>query len=37
MIGIDDGKIVQVPFNKAVKLNHSIDGDLLDIQRMLNI
>ncbi|MCF8382474.1 MAG: 6-phosphofructokinase [Chlorobium sp.] len=37
MIGLDNGKIVQVPFNKAVKLNHSIDGELLEIQKMLNI
>ncbi|MGB0131725.1 6-phosphofructokinase [Chlorobium sp.] len=37
MIGLDNGKIVQVPFNKAVKLNHSIDCELLDIQKMLNI
>ncbi|NTU58633.1 MAG: 6-phosphofructokinase [Chlorobiaceae bacterium] len=37
MIGLDNGKIVQVPFNKAVKLNHSIDCNLLDIQKMLNI
>jgi len=37
MIGLDNGKIVQVPFNKAVKLNHSIDTDLLDIQKMLSI
>ncbi|NTW93508.1 MAG: 6-phosphofructokinase [Chlorobiaceae bacterium] len=37
MIGLDNGRIVQVPFNKAVKLNHSIDGELLDIQKMLNI
>jgi 6-phosphofructokinase 1 len=36
MIGLDNGKIVHVPFNKAVKLNHSIDCDLLDIQKMLN-
>lgn len=37
MIGLDNEKIVHVPFNKAVKLNHTIDTDLLDIQRLLNI
>ena len=38
MIGlIKNDKIVHVPFNKAVKLNHSIDEDLLDIQRIINI
>ncbi|HWR01631.1 MAG TPA: 6-phosphofructokinase [Chlorobaculum sp.] len=37
MIGLDNGKIVHVPFNKAVKLNHSIDCKLLEIQKMLNI
>jgi len=37
MIGLDNEKIVHVPFNKAVKLNHSIDTDLLDIQKLLNI
>lgn len=37
MIGLDNEKIVHVPFNKAVKLNHSIDTNLLDIQRLLNI
>jgi len=37
MIGLDNGRIVQVPFNKAVKLNHTIDNELLNIQKMLNI
>ncbi len=37
MIGLDNEKIVHVPFNKAVKLNHSIDTNLLDIQKLLNI
>lgn len=36
MIGLDNEKIVHVPFNKAVKLNHSIDTNLLDIQKLLN-
>lgn len=36
MIGLDNEKIVHVPFNKAVKLNHSIDTNLLEIQRLLN-
>jgi 6-phosphofructokinase 1 len=37
MIGLDNEKIVHVPFNKAVKLNHSIDTNLLDIQKLMNI
>ena len=37
MIGLNNEKIVHVPFNKAVKLNHSIDTNLLDIQKLLNI
>lgn len=37
MIGLDNEKIVHVPFNKAVKLNHSIDTNLLDIQKLINI
>jgi 6-phosphofructokinase 1 len=37
MIGLDNGKIVQELFNKAVKLNHSFDDELLEIQKMLNI
>jgi 6-phosphofructokinase 1 len=36
MIGLNNDKIVHVPFNKAVKLNHSIDTNLLDIQKLLN-
>ncbi len=36
MIGLCNEKIVQVPFNKAVKLNHSIDLNLLEIQRLMN-
>ncbi|MEI8102123.1 MAG: 6-phosphofructokinase [Chlorobium sp.] len=36
MIGLENGKLVQVPFNKAVKLNHSIDSNLLDIQKLMN-
>jgi len=36
MIGLDNEKIVHVPFNKAVKLNHSIDTNLMDIQKLLN-
>lgn len=36
MIGLDNEKIVHVPFNKAVKLNHSIDTNLLDIHKLLN-
>lgn len=36
MIGLTNEKIVQVPFNKAVKLNHSIDLNLLEIQRLMN-
>jgi 6-phosphofructokinase 1 len=37
MIGLDNEKIVHVPFNKAVKMNHAIDTDLLEIQKLLNI
>lgn len=37
MIGLDNEKIVHVPFNKAVKMNHAIDTNLLDIQKLLNI
>lgn len=37
MIGLDNEKIVHVPFNKAVKMNHSIDTNLLEIQKLLNI
>jgi 6-phosphofructokinase 1 len=37
MIGLDNEKIVHVPFNKAVKLNHSIDTNLLEIQNLINI
>ncbi len=37
MVGLRYGKIVHVPFNKAVKLNHSIDQDLLEIQRLITI
>jgi 6-phosphofructokinase 1 len=37
MIGLDNEKIVHVSFNKAVKLNHTIDTNLLDIQKLLNI
>jgi 6-phosphofructokinase 1 len=37
MIGLDNGKILQVPLNKAVKLNHSFNGELLQIQKLLSI
>lgn len=37
MIGLNNEKIVHVPFNKAVKLNHCIDTNLLEIQKLLNI
>ena len=37
MIGLKNDKVDHIPFNKAVKLNHSIDEDLLDIQRIINI
>ena len=36
MIGLANEQIVSVPFNKAVKLNHSIDTNLLEIQRLMN-
>ena len=37
MIGLDNEKIVHIPFNKAVKMNHEIDTNLLDIQKLINI
>jgi 6-phosphofructokinase 1 len=37
MIGLKNDKTVHVPFNKAVKLHHSIDEDLIEIQRVINI
>lgn len=38
MIGlVKNDRIVHVPFSKAVKLDHSIDKDLLDILRVINI
>jgi 6-phosphofructokinase 1 len=38
MIGlVKNDRIVHVPFSKAVKLDHSIDQDLLDILRVINI
>lgn len=37
MIGLVNDKAVHVPISKAVKMHHSIDQDLIDIQRLLNI
>jgi len=37
MIGLQNDKTVLVPFNKAVKLHHSIDETLIEIQRVINI
>ncbi len=37
MIGLKNEKTVHVPFNKAVKLNHSIDEDLIEILKIINI
>jgi len=37
MMGIDDDKIVYVPFSKAVKKNKSINRDLLNTLRILSI
>lgn len=38
MIGlVKNDRIVHVPFSKAVKLDHSIDNDLLEILRVINI
>jgi len=38
MIGmVKNDQIAHVPFSKAVKMNHSIDEDLLEIQRIINI
>ncbi len=37
MVGLNNHALVHVPFNKAVKLNHSIDTHLLDIHRLLNV
>jgi 6-phosphofructokinase 1 len=36
MIGLQNNKIVHVPFNKTVKSNRPIDSDLLDLHRVLN-
>lgn len=36
MIGLDNDQLVHVTFNKAVKLNHSIDTNLLEIHNLLN-
>jgi 6-phosphofructokinase 1 len=36
MIGIANEKIVLVPFNKAVKMNHCIDTELIELHRLLN-
>ena len=36
MVGIANEKIVLVPFNKAVKLNHCIDTDLIELHQLLN-
>jgi len=37
MIGLDNEKIVHIPFNKAVKAHNPIDNNLLDIQKLINI
>lgn len=37
MIGLDNEKIVHIPFNKAVKAHNPIDSHLLDIQKLINI
>lgn len=37
MIGIKNEKVVHVPFSKAVKMNHSIDQDLIAILNVINI
>ncbi|MBC8004570.1 MAG: 6-phosphofructokinase [Verrucomicrobia bacterium] len=37
MIGLNNEKIVHIPFNKAVKAHNPIDGHLLDIQKLINI
>ena len=37
MIGLDNEKIVHVPINKAVKMHNSIDTNLLEIQKLINI
>jgi len=36
MIGFDNNRIVHVTFNKAVKMNHSIDTGLLEVHNLLN-
>lgn len=36
MIGLANEQIVHVPFDKAVKMNHSIDAGLVEIQRLMN-
>ncbi|MDX9882203.1 MAG: 6-phosphofructokinase [Prolixibacteraceae bacterium] len=37
MIGLKNDKTVHVPISKAVKLHHSIDEDLIEIQRVITI
>jgi 6-phosphofructokinase 1 len=37
MIGLDNEKIVHVPFHKAVKMKQAIDGNLIEIQKLMNI
>lgn len=37
MVGIDNGEIVHVPFNKAIKNEKDVNRTLLDIQRILSI
>mgnify|MGYP000642799370 CR=1 FL=1 len=36
MIGLQNEQVVHVPIGKAVKLNHSIDKNLIKIQQILN-
>lgn len=37
MVGLDNEKIVHIPINKAVKMHYSIDTNLLEIQKLINI
>ena len=37
MIGIDDDKVVYVPFEKAVKKDKPIDKELIDVLAVLSI
>ena len=37
MVGLDDEKIVHVPFRNAVKWKHPVEPNLLEAQKLMNI